>query len=438
MKGGTIGAASGLNEAPEKDDHVNVEGAGDDLSDQQKGTNTASGEIMIPSSAAVIRGERGIVAIKSSSSIINETSQRSAPLTIHDGEERGGGERMASSNYERMTAEATADVSAAAATITHSVGSRVSVPGVMFVPGPSFTGQISTGYHSAHDDEDDESHTDNNPNSYNHDDIENQNHTTTLIEAYTVPENDDEAAEIIGDLQEQLGSARKELQMAWNQLLEAPVVVGEVVVEGEEGDGDERSVVNHNNNNTRKNRLIIVGFILLMGVVAVVVGLAVFFGKNNSENNEAADDNNNSSENVEEKKEEVYQFAPIGNYTMEGFSLVHVASKVGDEKGELLGTSNSITVHDQYLLSGSPGYSTTTTLTSFNSSGGDETVTSGKGGVFDFIALSDAASNNTNHNNTATNNNSSNELTFTEQFADIFAGTSMSPYSESYYNSLAL
>ena len=92
-----------------------------------------------------------------------------------------------------MTEEATA---AAAAIITHAVERSVSLPGVMFVPGPNFTGQICTGYHSAHDDddEDDESHTDNNPNLYNHDDIENQTHTTTLIEAYTVPENDDEAA----------------------------------------------------------------------------------------------------------------------------------------------------------------------------------------------------------------------------------------------------
>jgi hypothetical protein len=155
--------SSGLKEeAPEKDEHVHevVEGE-DDLSDQPKGTTPASGDVISSSSAAVIRNDEGEM-ITANFTTINEDS---IPIQ----------------------------------------------PGVMFVPEPDSRGGmhtrggIHTGYyHSAHEDSD----ADDDINV----DIENQTQTTqTLIEAYTVPD-DDEQADIINHLHERLGSAIQKLE----------------------------------------------------------------------------------------------------------------------------------------------------------------------------------------------------------------------------------
>mmetsp|Transcript_33757 Transcript_33757/g.68692 ORF Transcript_33757/g.68692 Transcript_33757/m.68692 type:complete len:906 (+) Transcript_33757:85-2802(+) len=124
--------------------------------------------------------------------------------------------------------------------------------GVTFVPGPDYRGGIQTGYHSAHDSEDDDN---------NDADVENQN----LIEAYAVDDN--EQAEIIDELQEQLGSARQELEAARSQLA-APAIEGIPI--------DDK--IGPSNNKSNRN-LFIIGFILFLGTIGVAVGLAISFSK---------------------------------------------------------------------------------------------------------------------------------------------------------------
>jgi general L-amino acid transport system substrate-binding protein len=214
MASDNASSSSGLNEeALEKDEHVHevVDGEGD-LSDHPKGTTSASGDVISSSSAGVVRGE-------------GET------------------------------------ISAYVTTITEN--SIPSQPGVM-----DFRGGIHTGYHhSAHEESDSDKDADININ----DDIENQ--TQTLIEAYIVPD-DDEQAEIIDELNERLGSAREKLEQTQTQLererrrsqLEGiPVVEGVPVSDIKDG-----PLL------SRKIRLII-GVVLFLGTVTVVTGLAVFF-----------------------------------------------------------------------------------------------------------------------------------------------------------------
>eukprot|EP00984_Skeletonema_dohrnii_P029798 scaffold20690_cov155-Skeletonema_dohrnii-CCMP3373.AAC.3 len=138
-------------------------------------------------------------------------------------------------------------------------------PGVTFVPGPDFHGGIQTGYHSAHESGDD---------NYNDDaDVENQN----LIEAYAVDDfNDNEQAEIIDELQEQLGSAKLELEVARSQLA-APAIEG-IPVDDEIGPS----------NNKSNRNLFIIGFVLFLGTIALAVGLAISFSKK-SDNDETPD-----------------------------------------------------------------------------------------------------------------------------------------------------
>jgi len=215
--GGTRGASLGLKDAPEKDEHVHevVEGEGD-LSDQPKGTTPASSDVIEGTSGA-IRGEGEMVSAYVSTTI----TENSIPS---------------------------------------------SQPGVRFVPGPDFRGGIHTGYHSAHEDSDADADING--------DIENQ--TQTLIEAYTVPDND-EQAEIIDKLHEQLGSARQELEVARAQL-EVPVVEGVPVSDIED--------VPMLDNNKKRKRLMTIGVVLFLGTVAVVVGLAVFFTNQNDNGDE--------------------------------------------------------------------------------------------------------------------------------------------------------
>lgn len=137
-------------------------------------------------------------------------------------------------------------------------------PGVMFIAGPDYTGvgihSLLTGYHSGSgSDEYVENQTLNN----------HINENEALVEAYTVPD-DDEQAEIINDLQEQLGSAREELEVARSQLT-APVVEG-VPVDDVKGLTEKRSTLGL--------------FILFLGVVAVVVGLSVSLAKGSDESGE--------------------------------------------------------------------------------------------------------------------------------------------------------
>ena len=134
--------------------------------------------------------------------------------------------------------------------------------GVTFVPGPDYRGGIQTGYHSAHESEDDDN---------NAADVENQN----LIEAYAVGDN--EQAEIIDELQEQLGSARQELEAARSQLA-APAIEGIPV--------DDK--IGPSNNKSNRN-LFIIGFILFLGTIGVAVGLAISFSKK-SDNDETPED----------------------------------------------------------------------------------------------------------------------------------------------------
>jgi len=218
LEEGTRGAASGLKEASGKDDHVDVEEAKGDLSDQPKGTNTASAsDDMIPSSAAVIRGDR----------------------------------EMASTYLATQSAS------------TMNKNSTRTQPGAMFVPGPDFRGEILTGYNSAHEDSDEDANING--------DIENQDQT--LVEAYTVRGND-ERAEIIDILQEELGSARNELEVARTHMA-APVVEGVPV-----SDVKDVSLLGND-----KKKKILIGVVLFLGTMAVVVGLAVFFTNDKKKNN---------------------------------------------------------------------------------------------------------------------------------------------------------
>jgi len=135
--------------------------------------------------------------------------------------------------------------------------------GVTFVPGPDYRGGIHTGYHSPHESGDDDNNNDA--------DVENQN----LIEAYAVDDNEQE--EIIDELQEQLGSAKLELEAARSQLA-APAIEGIPI--------DDK--IGPSNNKSNRN-LLMIGFILFLGTIGVAVGVAISFSKR-SDNDEISVD----------------------------------------------------------------------------------------------------------------------------------------------------
>ena len=213
---------SGLKEeAPKKDGHVHehevVKGECD-LSDQPKGTAPASSGDKISNSAAVVRGDEKMI-----SAYVTTVNEDNIPIQ----------------------------------------------PGVVFVPEPD-SGGIHTGSHSAHEHEESDTDADADSN----DDIENQ--TQTLIEAYVVPD-DDEQAVIIDKLHEQLARSQTQLELerrASSQLEGMPVVEGVPV-----------DVLD---SNMKKKRLT-VGVVLFLGTVAIAVGLAVFFTdqKKNDDGSEA-------------------------------------------------------------------------------------------------------------------------------------------------------
>jgi len=225
----------------------------------------------------------------------------------------------------------------------------------LFVPGPGFRGGIHTGYHSAQESDDT--------------DIENQ---TTLIEANPVPD-EDEATEIIDALQEQIESARQELQVAQSQVAQSQVAAMAVMVETNDNQ------LNKHDDDAKKKRMII-WLVLILGMIAVVVGLAVSFTTNRAAGDEV------------EGNEDPNQQSTV----MESYSLIHVASKVGEEENELLGTSNAISVGGKFLVSGSPGYSSSGLV-----GGGDEI---GKGEIFNLISLMEAASSKNKTNSTEASN----------------------------------
>eukprot|EP00984_Skeletonema_dohrnii_P001825 scaffold604_cov111-Skeletonema_dohrnii-CCMP3373.AAC.6 len=265
-----------------------------------------------------------------------------------------------------------------------------SQPGVFFVPGINYHGDgIHTGYHSA---------------SASSDDIENQ---TALIEAKPVSDEGNEAAEIIDALQEQIESTREKLKVAQSQVARSQLAVIGVAEEGGarvESNDDE--VLLNDNNRTKKKRVVI-GFVLLLGMIAVVVGVAVTLTKNRSSGEDGEEGNEAFTSN---------QSGRNANIT-EGYSLLHVASKVGEQKNELLGTSIVITVQGEYVLSGSPGYS---------SGGGDEI---GKGEVFNLVQLMGAASSENNRNNSseaALNTTATSTTLLTERFVDMLFTNSTS------------
>eukprot|EP00984_Skeletonema_dohrnii_P012357 scaffold4999_cov94-Skeletonema_dohrnii-CCMP3373.AAC.1 len=208
---------SGLKEeAPKKDEHVHevVKGEGD-LSDQSKGTAPASSGDVISNSAAVVRGDEKMIT-----AYVTTINEDNIPIQ----------------------------------------------PGVVFVPEPDSRGGIRTRSHSAHEHEYEESDADADSN----DDIENQ--TQTLIEAYVVPD-DDEQAVIIDKLHEQLARSQTQLELerrASSQLEGMPVI--------------EAVSVDVLDSKKKKKRLTI-GVVLFLGTVAVAVGLAVFFTdqKNNDD-----------------------------------------------------------------------------------------------------------------------------------------------------------
>ncbi|KAK1736013.1 amino acid ABC transporter [Skeletonema marinoi] len=212
---------SGLKEeAPKKDGHVHevVKGEGD-LSDQSKGTAPASSGDVISNSAAVVRGDEKMI-----SAYVTTINEDNIPIQ----------------------------------------------PGVVFVPEPDSRGGIHTRSHSAHEHEYEESDADADSN----DDIENQ--TQTLIEAYVVPD-DDEQAVIIDKLHEQLARSQTQLELerTRSQLEGMPVVEGVPVSDVLDS-------------NMKKKRLT-VGVVLFLGTVAIAVGLAVFFidQKKNDDGSEA-------------------------------------------------------------------------------------------------------------------------------------------------------
>eukprot|EP00985_Skeletonema_marinoi_P002566 scaffold1057_cov203-Skeletonema_marinoi.AAC.14 len=261
-----------------------------------------------------------------------------------------------------------------------------SQPGVFFVPGVNYRGDgIHTGYHSA-------------------DDVENQ---TTLIEANPVSDEENEAAEIIDALQEQIESTREKLKVAQSQVARSQFAAigfaeeGGAVVER----NDDEFLLN-DNNRTKKKR-VIVGFVLLLGMIAVVVGVAVTLTKNRSSGEEGEEGNEAFTSNQSGRNANI----------MEGYSLLHVASKVGEQKNESLGTSIVITMQGKYLLSGSPGYSP---------GGGDEI---GKGEVFNLMPLMGAASSENNNNNgteAALNTTATSTTLLTERFVDMLFTNSTS------------
>jgi hypothetical protein len=72
-------------------------GGGDSGSSPAAPVTPAYGAVAPPAAAAA--ASTSATAATTGKNDENETSQRSAPLSIHDGEGRGGGERMTSSNY---------------------------------------------------------------------------------------------------------------------------------------------------------------------------------------------------------------------------------------------------------------------------------------------------------------------------------------------------
>eukprot|EP00985_Skeletonema_marinoi_P002555 scaffold1057_cov203-Skeletonema_marinoi.AAC.3 len=267
-----------------------------------------------------------------------------------------------------------------------------SQPGVFFVPGVNYRGDgIHTGYHSA---------------SASSDDVENQ---TALIEANPVSDEENEAAEIIDALQEQLESTREKLKVAQSQVARSQFAAIGVAEEGGavvERNDDEFLL---NDNNRTKKKRVVIGFVLLLGMIAVVVGVAVTLTKNRSSGVEGEEGNEAFTSNQSGRNANI----------MEGYSLLHVASKVGEQKNESLGTSIVITVQGEYLLSGSPGYS---------SGGGDEI---GKGEVFNLIPLPlmGAASSENNRNNSseaALNTTATSTTLLTERFVDMLFTNSTS------------
>mmetsp|Transcript_21756 Transcript_21756/g.33666 ORF Transcript_21756/g.33666 Transcript_21756/m.33666 type:complete len:882 (+) Transcript_21756:49-2694(+) len=170
---------------------------------------------------------------------------------VHEHEDKGEGEDDLSTG-----------VTGGLASNTINEDNQPTQPGVTFVPGPDFHGGIQTVYHSGHESGDD-----------NDADVENQN----LIEAYAVDDfNDNEQAEIIDELQEQLGSAKLELEAARSQLA-APAIEGIPI--------DDK--IGPSNNKSNRN-LLIIGFILFLGTIAIAVGLAISFSKT-SDNDETPD-----------------------------------------------------------------------------------------------------------------------------------------------------
>eukprot|EP00984_Skeletonema_dohrnii_P000318 scaffold110_cov89-Skeletonema_dohrnii-CCMP3373.AAC.2 len=238
--------------------------------------------------------------------------------------------------------------------VSNSAESATSQPGVLFVPGPGFRGGIHTGYHSAQESDDD---------------IENQ---TTLIEANPVPD-EDEAAEIIDALQEQIESARQELQVAQSQVAQSQVAAMAVMVET-----NDNQLIKHDDD--AKKKRVTMWLVLILGIIAVVVGLAVSFTTNGAAGGEV------------EGNEDLNQPSTV----MESYSLIHVASKVGEEKNELLGTSNAISVGGKFLVSGSPGYSSSGLV------GGSDEI--GKGEIFNLISLMEAPSSKNKTNSTEASN----------------------------------
>lgn len=88
--------------------------------------------------------------------------------------------------------------------------------------------------------------------------------------------------------------------------------------------------------------------------------------------------------------------AEVAILILEGYSLLHVASKVGEEVGDELGMSNMFTVTSNILLSGSPGYSSTLNSSASNLSETQRDV--GMGGVFDLTPVIKGLLNSSNGN----------------------------------------
>eukprot|EP00984_Skeletonema_dohrnii_P029799 scaffold20690_cov155-Skeletonema_dohrnii-CCMP3373.AAC.4 len=180
------------------------------------------------------------------------SSEAVAPLSEDEGE-------MVSDNIVTLRASIT----------THE-DSLHSQPGVMFVPGPDYRGGIHTGYHSPHESENEDLE---NQIIIEDDDVENQ----IIIDAYAVPD-ENEQAETIDKLHEQLGSTIQELEVARSRL-ETPVVEGVPVPD--EADGPMSNIVIRISNIDVSRKRLIIGFIVCLGAIAIAVGLAISFSKKN-------------------------------------------------------------------------------------------------------------------------------------------------------------